>query len=414
MTPLRILVVHNRYQQYGGEDSVVDAETRLLEAAGHTVERLIVDNDAITGPLGNAMTAMLATYNPYARRKLTRLLAKQRPSVVHVHNVFPRLSPSIFDACRDAGVPSVLTLHNFRIGCANGFLVRDGRPCELCLEGSTLPAVTYRCYRGSLAGSATLAAMIAFHRRIGTWSHKVDRLIALTEFSRSKLIQAGASAERTMVKPNFMFDPLNREDGDDLAGVSAVPRGLYVGRLSAEKGVELLVEAWRELETPLTIAGTGPLEETLKAAAGGRVDFAGQRDRAQVLGDFAAASYVIVPSVWYENFPMTVVEAMAMGKPVIASDIGALREIVHHGEDGLLFEPGNPAALRAAVRTLTQTPGLMVQMGQRARARYLRELTPERNLAMLEAIYRGVIPCDPEGSASVTSNKGSVVAANLP
>lgn len=405
MTPLRILVVHNRYQQYGGEDSVVDAETRLLETAGHAVERLIVDNDAITSPLGSAAAALLATYNPFSRRDLARVLAARRPSVVHVHNVFPRLSPSIFEACRDAGVPSVLTLHNFRIGCANGFLVRDGRPCELCLGGSTLPAIQYRCYRGSLAGSATLAAMIAFHRRVGTWSSKVDRLIALTDFSRGKLIEAGASAERTVVKPNFMFDPLDGIDGiGPETTPPVVPRGLYVGRLSAEKGVGLLVEAWRELETPLTIAGTGPLEATLKAAARGPVDFAGQRNRTQILGDFAAASYVVVPSVWYENFPMTVVEAMAMGKPVIASDIGALREIVHHGEDGLLFEPGNPAALRAAVRTLTETPGLMAEMGRRARARYLRELTPERNLTMLEAIYRGVIPAGAKALAGAGAN----------
>ncbi|WP_188053201.1 glycosyltransferase [Sphingosinithalassobacter sp. CS137] len=381
---LRILVVHNRYQQYGGEDSVVEAEIGLLRAAGHDVTFLAADNEHITGVVAKAKTAALTIYNPYARDRLKRVLAEARPDVVHVHNMFPTLSASIFDACREAGVPAVWTLHNFRVACANAFLFRDGKPCEDCLEKSALHAVLHRCYRNSLFGSMTLAASIGYHQAAGTWRNKVTRFVALTDFSRQKLLAAGLPVERVTVKPNFVPDPL----AGGQVGLQPAEAALFIGRLSVEKGVKTLVEAWREVDAPLRIVGDGPEGAMLREMAPPHVQFLGRRSREEVFAEIAQAAFVVVPSLWYENFPMTVVEVMAMGKPILASDIGALREIVTSEIEGAHFAPGDPAALAAAARAMLANPDRLQTMGANARRRYLRDLSPERNLEMLVAIYR--------------------------
>jgi glycosyltransferase involved in cell wall biosynthesis len=383
---LRVLLVHNRYQHYGGEDTVVEAEAQLLRDLGHEVDLFLVDNDNIQGLPAKLTAAALTTYNPRSRAALRDRLRARRPDVVHVHNLFPQLTPSIFDACLDEGVPSAMTLHNYRLGCANALLFRDGHPCEECLGGSAFNAVRHGCYRGSRAGSAVVAASIAYHRRAGTWQHKVSRFIALTGFARDKLVSAGLPADKVRIKPNFVPDPLGPDPlpppGD---------HALFVGRLSVEKGVNTLLEAWREIDMPLRILGDGPLREELERAAPANVSFLGHRDRAEVFREIAGAAFLVVPSIWYEGFPMTVVEAMALGKPILASAIGGLQEIVEEGSEGLHFRPGDPPDLRRAVHRVRADPGLLAQMGARARARYLRRLSPEGNGPLLLDIYAELI-----------------------
>jgi glycosyltransferase involved in cell wall biosynthesis len=382
---LRVLLVHNRYQQAGGEDSVFASEVALLRGAGHDVRTLEVSNDGLVGPVAQLGAAFRVVSNPDARRLVVAEIARARPDVMHVHNFFPRLSPAIFDASAAAGVPSVWTLHNFRVACANGLLFRDGQPCEDCVGRAPWPAVRHRCYRGSAMGSAAVAAMIGWHHARGTWQHKVSRFIALSEFARDLYVKAGLPADRLAVKPNFVIDPLLA-----LGTTPPLRRGaLFVGRLSPEKGVASLIAAWRAVpRVPLTILGDGPERATLEATASPNVRFLGFKDRETVLRAMAGAQVLIVPSTWYENFPMTVVEAMALGTPVIASDIGALRTIVTDGRDGLHFAPGDAVDLARVVNAAFADPALLAALGRRARASWQATMAPVRNLDMLLAIYR--------------------------
>ncbi|MES2987759.1 MAG: glycosyltransferase, partial [Pseudomonadota bacterium] len=311
----KVLVIHNRYQQAGGEDAVFANEVALLRSSGSETETLTADNDDIQGALAKAAAALRVIHNPAGRAAVAEAIARFRPDVVHVHNFFPKLSPAVFDACADSGVPVVWTLHNFRLACANGLLFRDGRPCEDCVGRAPISAVLHRCYRGSLAGSAAVAGMIGFHNMRGTWQRKVTRFIVLSDFARALVTRAGVPAERISVKPNFIFDPLSGIDPGPPQRGGAV----FVGRLSAEKGATVMIEAWRKLPNiPLTLLGDGPERAALEAAAPANVRFLGFQQRAEVMAAVQSAQAIVVPSTCYENFPLAVVEAMALGTPVIA------------------------------------------------------------------------------------------------
>lgn len=385
---LRVLVVHNSYQQAGGEDSVFEAEVRLLRNAGHHVSVLKVSNDGIKGPWASAKAATGSVYSLHGRRLVSDAIQDHQPDVVHVHNFFPRLSPSVFDACADAGVPAVWTLHNFRVFCSNGLMFRDGGPCTLCLGGSSWPGVVHRCYRNSLVGSATVAAMIAFHRKTNTWSQKVTRFIALTDFARDLFIQSGVPPEKIVVKANFIPDP-----GRAHTANSVRSGAVYVGRLSEEKGVECLVRAWRTVPVPLTIYGDGPMRQRLEQIAPANVRFVGWQSREIVDSAIAAAGALIVPSLWYENFPMTVVEATAAGTPIIASRHGALETIVEDGVSGRLFHTGDAADLSLIARECFADPVRLRALGSGARATYELRSAPDINLKRLISIYSDAISC---------------------
>jgi glycosyltransferase involved in cell wall biosynthesis len=311
--------------------------------------------------------------------------------VAHFHNTFPLISPSAYAACQDNGVPVVQTLHNYRLICANALLLREGRPCEACVGTSLLPALRYRCYRGSLPATGAVVWMLARNRRRGTYRRLVDRYIALTHFAAGRLIAGGLPAERMTVKPNFLdAPPIGAETRENFA--------VYVGRLSAEKGVRTLLEAWRHVPSlPLKIAGEGPLRaEVTDAAArhGLAVEVLGQRPRDEVLSLVRRAALQIVPSEWYEGFPMVILEAYASATPVVAARIGSLAEIVAHERTGLLFSPGDAADLAVKVQALANSPARQ-DYGRAARAVFEQKYTPERNLAQLMDIYRQVREGDP-------------------
>lgn len=377
---MRILVAHNRYQQAGGEDAVFENEVSLLRAAGHEVFTILASNDDIKGPIGRIAAAGLVTYNPWGAQQISNAVDQCKPEVLHVHNYFPRFSPSIFYAAAKKKVPAVWTLHNYRVACAGAFLYRNGQPCQDCITGNVISAVRHKCYRNSRLGSAAVAAMIASHRAMGTWQTKVARFIALTQFSRDRLIEGGLPAEKVVVKPNF--SNIQRS-----VGGGKREGALYVGRLSREKGVDILVDAWRTMDVPLVIIGDGPDREVLQARSTPNVTFSGWKSADDVASAMAASKLLIVPSVWYENFPMTVVEAMAVGTPVMVSALGALKEIVADGVTGLHFCPGDASDLASRVRLAFESPDVLSEMGRAAGRYFDAHLSPQENLRRLEEIY---------------------------
>ncbi|OAM78575.1 glycosyltransferase family 4 protein [Devosia elaeis] len=382
---MRILVLHNLYQQRGGEDAVVEAETALLRAGGHDVRIEKVHNDQIVGFASKAKAFANAAYDAGRYCWMQDILQDYPADIVHIHNFFPLLTPAVHAASTDMGVPVVQSLHNFRITCANAMLLRDGQICEKCVGGNKLWGVYHRCYRGSLPGSLAVVNMQIRAQRESSWFRHVHRFIALTEFGKNKFVRAGLPADRIVVKPNFlsMGAPVPRE-----------PRsgGLFVGRLSEEKGAHLLIEAWRHLpDVGLTIAGDGPERKRLEATAPANIRFLGQVDPAEVAREMARAAFLVIPSICYEGFPMTVVEAFSRELPILASRIGALAEIVTSGANGDLFEPGRPDSIVEAVRRFLSEASYGPRLGAGALRSYLSLYTSERNLKQLETIYAEAI-----------------------
>ncbi|ROR35150.1 glycosyltransferase family 4 protein [Inmirania thermothiophila] len=385
---MRILLIHNRYTQPGGEDAVFEAERALLERMGHRVVTFVEDNARLDG-VNPLKAAVEAVWSRETQRRLKRLIEKTRPDVVHFHNTFLRISPAAYYTVKAMGLPVVQTLHNYRLVCPGALLMRDGRVCETCVGRKVpWPGAVHGCWRGSRAQTAVVAAMVAVHRALGTWERKVDRYIALTEVARRRFAEGGVPADRIAVKPNFV-------DPDPGAGAHDGGYALFVGRLSAEKGVRTLLEAWKGLRgIPLRVVGDGPLRGEMEERArdgGVEVEFMGRRGREEVLRLMKDARVLVFPSVWYEGFPVTLAEAFACGLPVVASRLGAMAEIVEDGRTGLLFKPGDAQGLAETVAALWGDRRRCEEMGREARSAYLARYTADANYERLMAIYRQAI-----------------------
>jgi glycosyltransferase involved in cell wall biosynthesis len=397
---MKILLVHNSYQQPGGEDVVFGQEQELLERAGHEVLTYCRSNWEIAGYSALKLLALAGRmmWARDTRREIGSLLRCQKPDLVHVHNSFLMVSPSIYSACQEAHIPVVQTLHNYRLLCPAAIFFRRGRVCEECLEHSLWRGVLHGCYRNSRAETSAVALMLTVHRWRRTWTWGVNCFIALSEFSRQKFIEGGIPAEKIAVKPNFVYaDPGCRGRSGEYA--------LFIGRLSPEKRVVTLLAAWQRLHAriPLRIIGGGPEREFLEARANqmelSDVRFLGQLPRDEVIAALKGAWCLIFTSEWYENFPMTIVEAFACGVPVICSRLGAMQEIVADGRTGLHFTPGDAGDLAAKVGWAWAHPQEMAAMGRAARAEYEAKYTAERNYETLMGIYddtrRNVAPALP-------------------
>jgi glycosyltransferase involved in cell wall biosynthesis len=378
----RVLIIHNRYRHRGGEDTVVEAELELLRRKGHTVELLERHNDELD--LINRVTVAAHTlWSPQTVRDVESISARFKPDVIHVHNCVPLISPSVFWAAHRAGVPTVQTLHNFRVLCPQAMFLRNGKVCEACLGNVPWRAVWHACYRGSVTQSAVMLGMLQAHRVIGTWRTGVDCYIALNAFCRAKFVEGGLPSERISIKPNFVDLP------------APLPRQregfLYVGRLSEEKGIHVLAKAWRQSQPALflSVAGSGPLENVLSGTAG--VTMLGALSFAAVIERMTSATALVMPSICYENFPRTLVEAFACGLPVISTRIGALAQLVEHGKTGLLAEPGDAVDLARQVAWAARHPEALLEMGRNARRHYELNWTGDVNYKQLVAIYDHVI-----------------------
>jgi glycosyltransferase involved in cell wall biosynthesis len=381
---MRILSVHNFYQQPGGEDAVFAAEAALLAGHGHQVRQYTRSNAEI-GPKAGLATAIGTVWSREACEDLRAAVHFGRPEVCHIHNFFPLVSPAVYRAVRGEGARVVQTLHNYRLLCPGASLFRDGRVCESCL-GKWMPwrGVEHACYRDSRLASGSVAAMLALHHALGTWQEEVDCYIALTEFARRKFIEGGLPEDRIVVKPNFV-------DPDPGVGDGGGGFVLFAGRLAVEKDAATLIRAAARLggRIQVKIAGDGPERERLVEMARGlgHVEFLGRQPAPEVRSLMKQAALLVVPSAWFEGFPMVIAEAFATGLPVVASRLGALAEIVADGRTGRLFEAGDDEELAAVIERLLADANALGEMRRQARAEYEARYTAERNYGQLMAIY---------------------------
>jgi glycosyltransferase involved in cell wall biosynthesis len=380
---MNILFVHNAYQHFGGEDAVVEMEIALLRARGHRVELYQRHNDELKS-IPAATAAATALWSRRSAREVVAACATFQPDLIHVHNTFPLISPSVYWSASRKRIPVVQTLHNFRLLCPQGTFLRKGTVCEDCLGKSPWRAVPRKCYRDSVPQSAVLAGMLTVHRIAGTYQNRVTRYIALSAFSRDRFIAGGLPAQRLRIKPNFVDGTINHAHPGQRGG------GLFVGRLSDEKGIGTLLGALRlGGATPVEAIGTGPSQAEVASELGD--GYLGFLSRGEIMQKMRAASFLIVPSLCLEQLPTTILEAFACGLPVIASRLGALANIVEDGVTGLLFNPGDHSDLAQKIAWAGAHGEEMQRMGRAARAEYEAKYTPSINYQMLIEIYEDAI-----------------------
>ena len=395
---MKILLVHNFYGSSApsGENTAYRAELALLRSKDHNVEEYTRTSDEIRaqGFWGRVRGAMATPWNPFERRAVKSVVDRIRPEVAHVHNVFPLLSPSIFYAFKEARVPVVLTLHNYRLACPAATAVRDDQPCLLCLEKrSVCPAMRFGCYRHSRMATVPVAAMIALHRMLKTWERCVDAFIVLTEFQRKIITAYGIPERRLFVKPHFTSTtptPLPWEQRED--------KVVFVGRLYEAKGVHLLLkiwQAWGATAPRLEIIGDGPMMSRLQSMQKNlllseKVVFRGNLPHETALAAMATAKLLVLPSLCPEGFPMVVTEAFARGIPIAASRIGSLQTLIDDKRTGILFSPGAEKEMLQAISQLWKLSNTLRDYGAAARADAIEKYGPAENHDRLMAIYASV------------------------
>jgi glycosyltransferase involved in cell wall biosynthesis len=377
--PLRVLILHSRYLSgpASGENRVAEEEARLLREAGHLVTKWTPSPDPGDG-MGLVRAGLSAVWSPSAFKEVRRLVRRSRPDVVHVHNLYPMLSPAVLRIAESEGAAVVVTLHNYRLMCLPANFLRDGRTCELCLGKAPWRGVVYRCYRDSALGSAAMATSLVLHRGLGSFD-RVRRFLAVSEFVRQKHIEAGVSPGRIRVKRNFAWAAPRRQGPGEYF--------LYLGRLAPEKGAETLLRVAGDLSHRLVVVGEGPQGEILRRGAPPTVEFMGSVTPEEVPAILSRARALLVPSLWYEAAPRGILESYASGVPVVASRIGALPEVVEEGVTGVLAEPGSAESWRRVLSRLAedQESG---RLGEGAFRAWSERYTPEHGIRDLEAAYR--------------------------
>lgn len=377
----KVLLVHNRYQQQGGEDSVVDEEMKLLETNGHHV-KLYTRNNTDIDRSDRILLFLNAIWSKRTIRDLEQLISVEKPDFIHVHNTFPLISPSVYWVAKKHNIPTIQTIHNFRLSCIQAMYIRNMKVCEDCLNKGPWRGVIRKCYRGSILASVVSAAVLQFHRIIGTYHNKIDVYIALNEFCKHKLVEMGLPREKIKIKPNFVILQHKKRQTRD-------GNPLYVGRLSEEKGISVLVNAIKSIpDQVFDIVGDGPQKEILRGLS--NVRLLGKLDQAGVYKLMQKTPFLIMPSVWYENMPRTLVESYGNATPIIASHIGALGELITHMRTGLLFECGSVDDLINSISWALQNPDEMNKMGLEAHTDFMMKYTDKVNYRLLMEIYNNV------------------------
>lgn len=388
---MKVLLVHSAYQQFGGEDSVVRAETELLEKHGDEVCQYTRHNDEIK-QFSLAQKAAFLPQTIYSRKtsgEIGDVVRRFKPDVAFIHNVYPLISPSAYHKLHAMGIPTVQVLHNFRLHCPNGLFYTQGQICEACKGGNYLNAVRKRCYKDSYAFSGLYALTLGLNR-LGGVMKKISGFICLTEFFKLKMQEAGIPDSKLFVRPNFVYAPALPQG--EIPGNDYV---LFMGRLSPEKGCWTLIRAFEQLpRVPLKILGTGPLEQELRDYIRDKgirnIELLGFKSGAEKWDILRNSLSLVLPSEWYENFPVTALEAFMACKPVVAARLGGLPYIVEEGKSGLLFEAGNVGELAQKIQSLVDRPAEAARMGECGRRLTETKYGPEQGYRNLMKIFSQV------------------------
>lgn len=386
---MKVLFIHNTYKHAGGEDVAVSQEIKLLRSSGHEVELVSFHNQPGSSIISKIKFAFSALYNFYSYEKLKKKIEFFKPDIAHVHNFFFEASPSIFFILKKKKIPVVLTLHNYRLVCANALLLRKNAPCELCV-GKTFPldGVKYRCYHSSVVESTIVTSISSVHKILATWTNKVDKYIALTEFSKDILQNSSLNLKKNKisVKPNFVFDnEFRKQERENFF--------LFVGRISPEKGIHILLEIFANNPgIQLVIIGDGPEKEILQKMylEYKNILFAGYKGKNEVLLYMKRAKALVFPSIWYEGLPFTIIEAFSTGTPVIASRLGSMAELITHNYNGFLFNIKDLLSLQSILLNFEQF-AQKYNIYNNSRQTYLEKYTPEKNLSIILSIYNEAI-----------------------
>jgi glycosyltransferase involved in cell wall biosynthesis len=392
---VKIFLVHNFYGSTApsGENTAFVSEASLLRNRGHSIVEFTRNSDELLhqGLYGTVRGALGTVWNPLSLRKLKSALREIKPEIVHVHNTFPILSPSVLYATSDLDIPTVMTLHNYRIGCSAATALRKDEPCTLCLDKkSVLPALRYGCYRDSRIATLPVSLMIALHRAKNTWKKNIDAFITLTEFQREKMIQFGIPEASLFVKPQFLENP-----PEPLPWQRRESKAVFIGRLYPAKGIHILIDSWKKWgksAAPLEIIGDGPMRNELMNAAGkseaaSSISFLGNLSHAEAMRRLSSAKLLILPSLCFEGFPMVVQEAYAYGVPIAASNIGSLPYLIPENRSGTLFVPGNAESLLASVQPLLADDKQLRLLGAQAKQEFDSKYTAGKNYDILMSIY---------------------------
>jgi glycosyltransferase involved in cell wall biosynthesis len=386
---MRFLLIHNSYQNRGGEEALFETERKVLLAQGHEVLEYRRHNDEIRSyTLLQKLTLPVKTvwaWDSYA--EVRKICLEQRPQAAILFNTLPLISPAAVYACSSAGVPLLQHYQNYRLVCSAGIFFRNGKACQECLDYSFLRGIQHGCYRDSRFATTVVTTQTVIHRAAKTWSEQVTGFIAPSQFIRDIAIRGGIPAERIHLKPNCVEpDPGIRSSFEDFA--------LYAGRLSPEKGIRTLILAWSKMteEIPLLIAGDGPLRDELENAAKSsgirNVTFLGSLPHGELVSLMKRTRLLIFPTECYEGFPMAIVEGLACGAPILASRIGATRELLQEGETGFFFTPGDHESLATQVQRIWKMHGESERISDRARMEYESKYTGKRNHARLMEIFQ--------------------------
>lgn len=381
---MKILFIHNEYQVRGGEDSVLENEMKLLKDNGHEVLLYSVSNKSITNFYDKIKVFKNVHYSSKQMKLISKFIIKNKPDIVHVHNFFPQITPSVFDACIENNVPVVITLHNFRLICPSAILMHKNKIYEKSLKYSAYSTIIDKIYKDSYLGTFAVARMIEYHKRKNTWNLKVDQFIALTKFAKSKFLEAGFSSEKISIKPNFC-NLSNSTLNQKREGV------LFVGRLSEEKGIHVLLESWKKMKVKLKIIGDGPLLDKVKNCNNKYIEYLGFMKQEDIFSEMKKSSFLVFPSTWYEGFPMVILESFANGLPVVASNLGSMGEIIKNNYNGLHFASGDSNDLFKKVDSLIHDKNKCNQLSKNAINDYNEYYSDKKNYKLLLKIYKQVI-----------------------
>lgn len=386
---MRTLIVHNAYGKYSGEEAVVDAVCHVLEGHGQEVAMFRRSSEELADSfLGKIRGFVGGIYSPSGVRGLRDALKRERPDVVNVHNVYPLISPAALFECKKAGVPVVMTVHNYRLVCPTGLFMRGGAPCEVCLErGNEWGCVKYNC-EGGFGKSAGYALRNYVARRTEAFMECVDIFSCITDFQRTKLIEAGFPEKKIRVNPNFLDVTTSPEftDGEYVG---------YCGRLSEEKGIDYIFEiAKRHPKILFKFAGNARNQKLISHTPNNCI-FVGHLNGKELIQFVQQARFMLMASKWYEGFPMAILEAAAQGKPCIGPDHGGFTEIIGKGSAaiGRLFRPGNVEDLARQVKLLWDYPEECEALGRKAFSKLQTEYSSERFYERFLAICQELGAC---------------------